>query len=355
LFPPRETPYQLRPDTGVTSEEFNRDAIRLPTNDAALSTFAEGMEVTGDLAMPLVTLHTTGDGQVPIDQAQILRRRVDAAGRGDLLVERVIEDPGHCGFSTGEQEAALEALVVWVERDLESEGTNLDVDDLRSLDRTFELQARPGTPEADTPAGASRRAVVSGQARLDGAAFDARWLGAVVRDDGLVTPCQTTLPPVDAGQYEITVYGDNESAGCGRSGSEILLWTFAGDQIVFATTAIPWPGDGTADVDVDFVTSVPRGTAREVTEFSGAVYRADGERVAPGARVEAYVGDTLCGVASSRDSGSFVGYILSVVGPDSVPGCHAGARVTFRVDGAPASETALNTPEESTELDLTVA
>ncbi|HEX4982300.1 MAG TPA: hypothetical protein VFV63_11400, partial [Ilumatobacteraceae bacterium] len=60
------------------------------------------------------------------------------------------------------------------------------------------------------------------------------------------------------------------------------------------------------------------------------------------------------GVASIRDSGSFVGYILGVVGPDSRPGCDAGARVTFRVDGAPASETSLNSPQESTELDLTV-
>ena len=57
--------------------------------------------------------------------------------------QRVIEDAGHCGFSTGEQEAALEALVVWVERDLEPEGTNLDVDDLTSLDRTFELSRVP--------------------------------------------------------------------------------------------------------------------------------------------------------------------------------------------------------------------
>ena len=167
---------------------------------------------------------------------------------------------------------------------------------------------------------------MSGAARLDGAVFDARWMGAVVRYDGLVTPCQSTLPPVDAGQYEITVYGDNESAGCGRPGAEILLWTFAGDQILFATTSIPWPDNGTTDVDVDFATSAPRGEAREVTEFSGEVYRTDGERVEPGSRVEAYVGDTLCGVASIRDAGSFVGYILSVVGPDSVPGCDSGAQ-----------------------------
>ena len=44
--------------------------------------------------MPLLTLHTTGDGQVPIEQARILQRRVDAAGRHRRLVQRVICGPG---------------------------------------------------------------------------------------------------------------------------------------------------------------------------------------------------------------------------------------------------------------------
>jgi hypothetical protein len=58
----------------------------------------------------------------------------------------------------------------------------------------------------------------------------------------------------------------------------------------------------------------------------------------------------LCGVASVRDS-EF--YILSVVGPDAVPGCAAGGEITFVVDGDPAAETAINSPDQSAHLDLT--
>src|SRR6266545_588159 len=310
--PPRDAPYELRADAGVASRAFNRDAVRLPTDDAALSRFADGTEVTGELQMPLLTVHTTGDGQVPINQAQILRQRVSAAGQSDRLRQRVIDDPGHCGFTTGEQEAAFDALVDWVERDRKPDGTNLDVDDLSALDHTFELQPRPGDPTDD---GASTRTVITGNARLDGAPFDAQWIGAVVRENGLVTPCQAELPPIEAGRYEITVFSADESLGCGRPGSEVLLWTFLRDQQFFVTAPIPWPESDTTVVDVDVA---------------------------------------LCGVASVRGTGSFDGYILSVVGPDSVPGCRAGATLTFRVDGALATETSINSPEHSEELDLTL-
>ena len=75
----------------------------------------------------------------------------------------------------------------------------------------------------------------------------------------------------------------------------------------------------------------------------------------PGTRVEAYVGDTRCGVASTRRSGNFTGYILDVVGPEAIAGCTRGATLTFRIDGVPASETALNKPPgQSAALDLTV-
>lgn len=298
LSPPRDDPYHLGPAAGISSEEFNRRAVRLPTDATAFDTFVEGMALTGRLRMPLVTVHTTGDGQVPINQAQILRRQVDAAGGADLLVQRVIEDPGHCGFSTDEQEAALDALVGWVEDDRIPPGTNLDVDALASLDRTFELGPRPGTPAAEDLPGADQRVVMAGRARRDGAAFDARWVGAVVRHQGLVTPCQFELQPVIAGRFEITVLGEEESAGCGTSGAEILLWTYLGEEKLWTREAIPWPSDGTAEVDVDFATPTTPAASPVASEFSGEVYRSDGGRVEPGARVEAYVGDTRCGVAS---------------------------------------------------------
>jgi hypothetical protein len=45
----------------------------------------------------------------------------------------------------------------------------------------------------------------------------------------------------------------------------------------------------------------------------GEVYGPGGERIHTGSRIEAYVGDTLCGVASIRSSGLRLQY--GVVGP----------------------------------------
>jgi hypothetical protein len=39
---------------------------------------------------------------------------------------------------------------------------------------------------------------------------------------------------------------------------------------------------------------------------------------------------------------AFTGYILSIVGPDSISGCTQGAQITFRINGIPAVETSVN-------------
>jgi pimeloyl-ACP methyl ester carboxylesterase len=343
LAPNADTTYRLGPLSTVSSDEFNRAVIRFPVNEELFHAFTDGEETTGNLEMPLLSLHTTGDGQVPIVQAQILQRRVDAAGKSDLLVQRVMRDPGHCGFNNGEWEANLEALVAWVEDGNKPAGDNVLVDDLRTLTGKFELTPRQGSDEADAVPGAAGRAVFRGSLTLDGAPFDSNFLGAVVLRNGLVTPCQFTLPPVDNGRYEITVLADAEANGCGAPGAEVLLWTFAQDQILFSMEPVAWPGNGgTATLDATFSASTPDGARLPVAEFFGDVSNRDGERVALGTRVEAYIGDVLCGVASTRYTGSFSGYILDVVGPDSVAGCQRGAIVTFRIDGQPAVETSVN-------------
>jgi hypothetical protein len=338
----------------VSSADFNRRAIRLPTNDDFLRRFTAGNDVTGNLEIPLLTMHSTGDGQVPINQAQLLRERVRGAGKQELLVQRVVTDTSHCGFTTSEQEAALAALVGWVEHRQKPDGTDLAVHDLTTLAPTFEQLPRPGTPKAARVTGARQRVILSGHATLDGAAFDARWLGADVRRNGLVTACGLTLSPVDAGRYTITVVGDAEASGCGRSGAEIVLWTFVGEKRLFSTHSLPWPARRAATFDATFSVSTPQGAEPPSTAFSGEVYRRDGRRLPAGTRVEAFVGRTRCGVASVKRTGNFSGYILDVVGPSSVAGCRSDARVTIRINGHRAIETAVNAPDRGGNLDLTL-
>jgi hypothetical protein len=351
LAPNAGTTYRLR--TPAATEDFNRGVIRLRSSEEPLHAFVDGNELTGNLQMPLVSLHTTGDGQVPIEQARILQRTVDAAGKSDLLVQRIFRDPSHCGFTTPEQVAGLEALMAWVEDGTKPSGDDVLVRDWRKVGRSFELHPRPGTPEADAVRGAGERVVVRGSLTLDGAPFDSRTLGAVVVRNGLVTPCQYTLPRVENGRYEITVMANAEASGCGAKDARIVLWTFAQEKILYSAEAVPWPKNGRpATFDGSFSTAAPDGAAPTIVGFAGEVYDRRVRQMPGGTRIEAYVGDTRCAVTSVRRAGNFAGFSMDVVGPESVPGCERGATLTFRINGRPAAETATNDRARESPLDL---
>ncbi len=231
--------------------------------------------------------------------------------------------------------------------------------DTRPLPPRVHVRKRPdgvtlGDPAFEALRGA--RVVLRGNLTLDGQPFDARFLGAVVRRAGLVTPCQLTLPPVTGGRYTITVLADAESRGCGARDAEILLWAFVDDKIHYSTGAVPWPGNGrTATFDASFSTATPNGDVPPTVQFNGELFGRDGTTLPQGTRVEAYVGTTRCGIASTRRSGSFAGYVLAVVGPESISGCLRGAIITFRIEGRPAVETSRNDPSvQGVALDLTL-
>jgi pimeloyl-ACP methyl ester carboxylesterase len=347
--------YPVSGASGVSARDFNRRAIRYRVDRDSYRSYMEDTPASGELEMPLLTMHTTGDGQVPIEQAQIERRLVHRAGKGKQLVQRVYLDPGHCGFTTEEQEQAFAALVAWVEHGRKPRGTDLSGSDLRHLDRTFEISPRAGNRRTGTVAGARDRVVVRGRATVDGKPLDAQFLGAVVTKDGFQTPCQNAIPAVTNGRVRIPVAAAREVRGCGRRGSEIVLWTYVGDVNLFATKPLPWPGKGrTVRFDPEFSTADPQGAAPEAVAIAGEVYRSDGSRVPLGVSVEAFVGKTRCAVTSVRRTGSFSGFVLAVVGPETIPGCDRGAMLTFRVDGRPARETVPNVPGRRDLLELTV-
>jgi hypothetical protein len=70
--------------------------------------------VSGDLPVPLLTLHGLGDMFVPFSQEQTLYQRVAAAGRSNLLVQRAIREVGHCSYSGSELTQGFSDLVNWV-------------------------------------------------------------------------------------------------------------------------------------------------------------------------------------------------------------------------------------------------
>jgi hypothetical protein len=212
-------------------------------------------------------------------------------------------------------------------------------------------------PEAEDVPGAGDRLVLTGDLTVDGRPFDSTFLGAVVRKDGLITPCQYTLPTVEDGRYEITVKAEAETAGCGTAGGEVFLWTYPADEQLWSSAGLPWPGNGaSATLDAEFSTAQPRGQLPPTLDFAGDAFETSGRRFPPGTPVEARIGDAVCGKASMARTGSFSGFVLSVAGPDSVSGCQLNGTIMFYVDGRPADQKKVNDPDlqERALLTLTV-
>jgi pimeloyl-ACP methyl ester carboxylesterase len=69
----------------------------------------------GDLRIPLLTLHTTADPDVPFFHQAALAEIVAAAGKQRQLVQQYVQRYGHCNFSPAEVAEALGRLVDWSE------------------------------------------------------------------------------------------------------------------------------------------------------------------------------------------------------------------------------------------------
>lgn len=67
-------------------------------------------DATGELPLPVVTLHTTRDPEVPFFHEALYHDKVEAAGRLDRLQQRSVERDGHCTFTAAEVIAAFNLL-----------------------------------------------------------------------------------------------------------------------------------------------------------------------------------------------------------------------------------------------------
>jgi pimeloyl-ACP methyl ester carboxylesterase len=111
--------YQFDTDPQVSQSEslFNAAVQRVAADPRArrqngLTAIAP---TTGDLKIPMITLHTLGDLYTPFHMEQEYARRVAAHGASDLLVQRATRDFGHCSFTPSELVNTFAALVGWVQ------------------------------------------------------------------------------------------------------------------------------------------------------------------------------------------------------------------------------------------------
>ena len=85
-------------------------AKRIKADPAALAYLSENIIYNGQLPFPVLTLHTTGDGLVPVEDESAYRRVVDEAHDSSMLRQTYIHRAGHCAFTPAETITALQTL-----------------------------------------------------------------------------------------------------------------------------------------------------------------------------------------------------------------------------------------------------
>src|SRR5690606_13601245 len=142
-------------DPALSAEEaaFNNSMLRVEGNPDANRLRVDGLrwipEILGEFNVPVVTIHGLGDLYVPFVHEQEYRRRAQANGSEQWLVQRAIRAPGHCDFTTGEEIAAFSSMVNWEQNGIKPEGDEV-LDPAVVADQnygcSYTMVDRPGLP-----------------------------------------------------------------------------------------------------------------------------------------------------------------------------------------------------------------
>ena len=86
-------------------------APRISANPASVRYLEQNVSFTGRISIPVLTVHTTGDGLVVPEDEQAYRHAVDQAGDGRLLRQLFVSRAGHCAFTPAELVTSIQVLL----------------------------------------------------------------------------------------------------------------------------------------------------------------------------------------------------------------------------------------------------
>jgi pimeloyl-ACP methyl ester carboxylesterase len=100
---------------GSADDVALNDGVARYTSDPSAVNYLEHWGTpTGNLRIPVLTMHTTRDPTAPIFHEQMYATSVQDAGASQFLSQRTFTAFGHCAFSNADNVAAFLALVQWV-------------------------------------------------------------------------------------------------------------------------------------------------------------------------------------------------------------------------------------------------
>jgi len=91
-------------------KRLNR-APRIAADPAALRYLEHNISFTGRINIPVLSMHTTGDGLVIPENEQAYASVVQRAGRSSLLRQVFVHRAGHCAFTPAESVTAVQTLL----------------------------------------------------------------------------------------------------------------------------------------------------------------------------------------------------------------------------------------------------
>jgi pimeloyl-ACP methyl ester carboxylesterase len=83
---------------------------RISASPKAVAWLARNISFDGDISVPVLSMHTTGDGLVVPENEQAYKAVVDKAGHGALLRQIFVDRAGHCAFTPAETITAVQTL-----------------------------------------------------------------------------------------------------------------------------------------------------------------------------------------------------------------------------------------------------
>jgi hypothetical protein len=87
------------------------NTVRVSADPQALQYLEQNIIFDGQIHIPVLTLHTKGDGLVVVQNESAYKKVVDEVGNAEFLRRTFVHRAGHCQFSPGETIAAVDTLL----------------------------------------------------------------------------------------------------------------------------------------------------------------------------------------------------------------------------------------------------
>ena len=87
------------------------DTARISADPEAVHYLERNIIFDGKIHIPVLTLHTKGDGLVVVQNESAYKNVVDEEGNGEFLRRTFVDRAGHCAFTPAETIAAVQKLI----------------------------------------------------------------------------------------------------------------------------------------------------------------------------------------------------------------------------------------------------